>query len=166
MKNCLIPKNPKMCDPFLVTLLKMRPYKYDPPSSGTSPLASYKEVRPLPTPRAIAYIDLIICKANKMLGLIYRTCTNEWLCWPSVNPTQLEYASRVWSHYTKRKIMAIERVQRCATKFILRCDFSITYPERLVKLGLLPLDFKREVIDLWFVFTSLWTYWPWRSVIC
>ena len=93
-----------------------------------------------------------------MLGLIYRTCTNERRCWLFLNPTQLEYASRVWSHYTKRKIMAIERVQRRATKFILRCDFSITYPERLVKLGLLPLEFKREVIDLWFVFTSLWTY--------
>ena len=44
------PKNPKMCDPVLVTLLKIRPH-YSQPSrentssaSGTSPLASYKEV--------------------------------------------------------------------------------------------------------------------------
>ena len=43
-------KNPKMCDPVLVTLLKIRPH-YSQPSrentssaSGTSPLASYKEV--------------------------------------------------------------------------------------------------------------------------
>ena len=35
--------------------------------------------------------------------------------------------------------MATERVQRRATKFILKCDFSITYPERLVKLGLKKL---------------------------
>jgi len=34
--------------------------------------------------------------------------------------------------------MAIERVQRRAARFILKCDLS--YPERLVKLGLLPLD--------------------------
>ena len=67
----------------------------------------------------------------------------------SLLPPPLEYTSRVWSHYTKRKIMAIECL---ATKFILRCDFSITYPERLVKLGLLPLKLKREVIDLWFFF--------------
>ena len=30
MKNCLAPKNPKMCDPILVTLLRM-PYKQIPP---------------------------------------------------------------------------------------------------------------------------------------
>ena len=41
--------------------------------------------------------------------------------------------------------MAIERDRRRSTKFILKCDFSITYPERLVKLGLLPLEFRREV---------------------
>ena len=44
------PKNLKMCDPILVTLLKMQPHssqssrKNATPSSGTSPLASYKEV--------------------------------------------------------------------------------------------------------------------------
>ena len=46
------PKNKKMCDPILVTLLKMRPHytqssrENATPSSGTSPLASYKEVPP------------------------------------------------------------------------------------------------------------------------
>ena len=48
-----------MCDPILVTLLKMRPHysqsscENATPSSGTSPLASYKDV-PIPrsTPRA------------------------------------------------------------------------------------------------------------------
>ena len=51
------PKNPKMCDPILVTLLKMQP-RYSQssrenatPSGGTSPLASYKEVTP-PPPQA------------------------------------------------------------------------------------------------------------------
>ena len=51
-KNCLSPKNLKMCYPILVTLLKMQPHYSQPsrenatPSSGTSPLASYKEVPP------------------------------------------------------------------------------------------------------------------------
>ena len=45
--------------------------------------------------------------------------------------------------------MAIECVQSHAIKFILKCDL-ITYPERLVKLGLLPLEFRREVLDLCF----------------
>ena len=45
------PKNQK-CDPILVTLLKMRPHysqsnrENETPSSGTFPLASYKEVPP------------------------------------------------------------------------------------------------------------------------
>ena len=43
------PKNPKVCDPILVTLLKMQPHSSQ--SSGTSPLASYKEVPPPPHPR-------------------------------------------------------------------------------------------------------------------
>ena len=101
-------------------------------------------------------LTLIISKANKVLTLIYRTCTNECdqltllTLYKSLVRPQLEYASQVWSPYTKGKIMAIERVQRRATKFILKCDFSITYPERLVKLGLLPLEFRREVSDLCF----------------
>ena len=46
------PKNPKMCDPILVTLLNTRPHNSQSsrenatPSIGTSPLASYKEVLP------------------------------------------------------------------------------------------------------------------------
>ena len=52
VKNFFYPKNPKMCDAILVTLLKMqRHYSQSSrenatPSSGTSPLASYKEVPP------------------------------------------------------------------------------------------------------------------------
>ena len=38
-------KNQKMCDPILVIVLKMRPRNAT-PSSGTLPLASYKEVPP------------------------------------------------------------------------------------------------------------------------
>ena len=47
-------KNQRMCNPILVTLLKQRPHyiqsshKNATPSSGTFPLASYKEVPPTP----------------------------------------------------------------------------------------------------------------------
>ena len=43
-----------MCDPILVTLLKMQPHysqssrENETPSSGTSPLANYKKVTPPP----------------------------------------------------------------------------------------------------------------------
>ena len=51
--NFLIPQVPKMCDPILVTLMKMRLHNSQSSrenttlSSGTSPLAYYQEV-PLP----------------------------------------------------------------------------------------------------------------------
>ena len=67
MKNCLTPKNLKMCDPILVTLLKMRPHYSQSsrhnatPSSGTSPLASYKEIPPPPGQK--------LC-LNSMMGLL------------------------------------------------------------------------------------------------
>ena len=54
------PNKPKVCDPILVTLLKLRPHysqssrENTTPSSGTSLLASYKEVfPPPPTPRKV-----------------------------------------------------------------------------------------------------------------
>ena len=56
MKNFLTPKNPKMCNPTLVTVWKMqRHYSQSSrenatPSSGTSLFASYKEVLPPPPP--------------------------------------------------------------------------------------------------------------------
>ena len=53
------PKNPKMCNLILETLLKMRPLysqsnrENATPSSGTSPLASFKEAPPPPPAFAI-----------------------------------------------------------------------------------------------------------------
>ena len=85
------------------------------------------------------HTDLIIGRANKMLGITYRTCTTDCdektkliLCKSLVRP-QLEYASEVWSPYTKEKLKDLERVQRRAIKFILKCD--LTYTEGLAKLS-------------------------------
>ena len=58
------PKDPNwVCDPILVTPLKMQPgYSQSSrenatPSSGTSPLASYKEVPPTPSPGADSVVS-------------------------------------------------------------------------------------------------------------
>lgn len=78
------------------------------------------------------HIDVIISKANKILGMIKRTCTNECdqktliILYKLLVLSQLEYASQVWSPFTKEKITALERVQRRATKFILKSDLCYT----------------------------------------
>ena len=64
--------------------------------------------------------------------------------------SHLEYASVVWSPYTKRNIVKLEQIQRIATRLIIGQDFS--EHERLEKLNLLPLQYHREVNDLLFFF--------------
>ena len=60
-----------MCDPILVTLLKMRPHysqcsrENATPSRGTSSLASYKEVPP-PPPRNFDQSFLVLFKGSKV----------------------------------------------------------------------------------------------------
>ena len=55
-----------MWDPILVTLLKMQPHysqssrENATPSSGTSPVASYKEVPPPPR-------DITFCRTNRLI---------------------------------------------------------------------------------------------------
>ena len=74
MKNSLTPKNQKMFDSILVTLLKMRPHysqsslENATPSSGTFPLASYKAVPPPPpgqivdfSGEKVAYQTIVLC---------------------------------------------------------------------------------------------------------
>ena len=50
---------------------------------------------------------------------------------------------------SKRNLQLIEGIQRRATNYILHYP-DIDYRERLSKLKLLPLSFKREIIDLTF----------------
>ena len=55
------PKNRKMCEPILVTILKIRPHcsqssENATPSSVTSPVASYKEVPPPPPLHRVLFV--------------------------------------------------------------------------------------------------------------
>ena len=102
------------------------------------------------------HTDNIVAKAQKMLGLLYRTSKDIddnsvkrllYLTW--VRPT-LEYASPVWSPYKRRNINKIEKVQRRASRLIL--GHEVDYKSRLEKLHLLPLYMRREITDLVFLF--------------
>ena len=62
-----------MCDPILVTLLKMRPHysqssgENATPSSDTSPVASYKEVPPLPRVDSIENWCITVLLQERMI---------------------------------------------------------------------------------------------------
>jgi len=97
------------------------------------------------------HINQVICKANRILGLIRHTCfdvhdpvTRKMLYLAHVRPI-LEYGSEIWNPQAKGVTIALEKVQRRATKFILRC--SDPYEERLKQLNLLSLEDRRQFKD-------------------
>ena len=81
------------------------------------------------------HIDYVVSKANRVLGLIKRTCrrlddpTTYSLYYCSLVRSNLEYCSVVWSPYTKRNIDKLERVQRRATKWSLWHSFEEVKPQ-------------------------------------
>ena len=88
------PKNPKMCDPILVTLLKMQPHysqssrENATPSSFTSLLASYKELS-APQNYYLFWIDHLVVKSSfkgrteafsfYIIGEMFRTNELLWI---------------------------------------------------------------------------------------
>ena len=90
--------------------------------------------------------------ANKVLRYIKHTFKyiNEdmflFLYKALVRP-HLEYSSCIWSPYLKYNMDAIERVQRRATKMVPSLQ-DLSYQERLQKLKLETLDYRRRRADL------------------
>ena len=110
-----------------------------------------------------SHIHFIIAKANKMLGLLKRTCPMltdikvRRTLYLSLVKSQLCYATVVWSPHQVALKAKIERVQRRATRWILRTRLGdTTYKERLQALHLLPLCYDREVKDLTFFYKALY----------
>lgn len=102
------------------------------------------------------HIHQMCAKANRTLGLIKRVCgksiveqETRKILYITLVRSQLEYASNLWSPYTTQKRALIENVQRRATKFILNYSSrDVSYKDRLVKLKLLPLEYRREIADV------------------
>ena len=57
---------------------------------------------------------------------------------------QLEYATPVW----KSQIQTLEQIQRSYTKFMFGYESPLTYPDRLDRLNMLPLSYRRDISDL------------------
>ena len=100
------------------------------------------------------HVDKITAKANRVLGLVKRTCrdlkdidTMNTLYCSLVRPL-LEYSCETWNLHTTRNIDKLEAVQLRATRWITRCDDD--YDTRLSKLKMLSLSNRRLTRDVTF----------------
>ena len=69
---------------------------------------------------------------------------------------QLEYANSVWNPHSKEDIETIEKVQMRATKTIESAS-HLSYEERLTKLGIQTLKYKRfrgDLIEIYKIITK------------
>ena len=95
-----------------------------------------------------------VSKANKVLGLIKRTvgtanpATFSTLYISLVRPI-LEYATPVWSPYLVKDIMALEKVQRRASRLALgQKRREMTYEDRCKTLNWPILEKRRKYLSL------------------
>ena len=110
-----------------------------------------------------SHIHTITAKANKLLGLLKRTCpllssaSVRRSLYLSLVKSQLCYATPVWSPAYVTLNPKVEQVQRRSSRWILRTpkDES-SYKERLILLDLLPLSLDRELKDLIFFYKCLY----------
>ena len=103
------------------------------------------------------HINRVVSKCNKKLGMIKRAIgfhapeKISKTLFTALIRSDVEYGSPLWSGTSKRNLQRLEGVQRRASKFILHYP-DLGYKERLAKLELLPLTFRREILDLSFFF--------------
>ena len=108
------------------------------------------------------HISKKVSKANSIVGLIRRSFTHldgelfKRLYTTFVRP-HLEYAQSVWSPISQKLIDMIENVQKRATKMIDGFG-SLTYQERLQRLDLPTLVYRRARGDMIEVFKHFHSY--------
>ena len=104
-------------------------------------------------------VDNMVARANKTMGMIKRACgyqANTFVTkklYLTLVRCKVEYSSQTWAVQTKRNLTLIEGVQRRATCYILGVPRdSLDYKERLTKQEVLPLSYRREMLDVKFLF--------------
>ena len=94
----------------------------------------------------------VVNLADRNLGIIFRTFTfldeESFLhLYKLLVRPHVEYSTPNWSPYYKKDRIRIENVQCRATKLVTSLK-NYSYTERLKKLGLLTLEYRRESADL------------------
>ena len=105
------------------------------------------------------HIQNIAAKANSRVGIIKRTfCTlnkeNFPLLYKSFVRPLLEYCTPVWCPTLSKDILALEKVQRRATKLVKGLQ-NVEYEDRLKILGLPTLLYRRKRADMLEVYKIL-----------
>ena len=106
------------------------------------------------------HISRITKKANSTLGFLRRNLRgfnqdHKRVAYIALVRSILEYGSVVWDPYTKGNIERLERVQRCAARFMTN-DYTTRTPgcvtDMLNRLELLPLEDRRKNLRLTFMY--------------
>ena len=107
------------------------------------------------------HIIQIVSKANKMLGLLRRTCplltdrVARRTLYLSLVKSQLGYATEVWT--PSQSTNKTEDSKACHTVDPSSKDRrDLIYKDRLLALSLLPLSYDRETKDLTFFFKAMY----------
>ena len=98
------------------------------------------------------HVEITCKRANRVLGLIARSFSDRSpetiiSLYKSLVRPLLEYAVQFWSPFHKNEMEKIERVQRRATKLIPSVR-NMTYENRLLKLNLFSMEYRRKRGDL------------------
>jgi hypothetical protein len=107
-----------------------------------------------------SHVNTMLTKANKRLGFVKRSLG--YKCHTKIKLTSyktlvrpiLEFGSTVWSGLSKKSVMRIESLQRRASSYILN-NFTLNYKDRLIQCDLLPLSYRRELLDIVFYYGFL-----------
>ena len=97
---------------------------------------------------------MTVKKANKLLGLVHRTVGSSnpgalSTLYKSLVRTVLEYAAPAWNPYLAKDVLALERVQRRASRLALGQKRSeMEYEDRLRKLKWPTLETRRLFLSL------------------
>ena len=91
---------------------------------------------------------MIVAKVNRLLGFITRSCAGivgsvallRLYC--SLVRSHFCYCSQLWTPQSViSNLFLVEKVQRRATRFILKNSSNLSYKDRLIKLKLSPLNY-------------------------
>ena len=149
--------NPQKCEVMRITHKRdksKQPYYIS--NTELTPVDSFKDLGVMVSSDLSwsKHVDYTVNKANKVLGLLKRTIGGKnkeifSMLYKSLVRPILEYASPVWSPYLVKDILAIEKIQRRASRIALgQKPQEMSYEERCKILKWSTLDQRREFLSL------------------